>query len=464
MRYPATLTVPIDLCRDGRQPLWRQIAGQLGTAVDEGRLAAGSALPATRTLAELLRVSRGVVAAAYDQLAARGYLEGRPGSGSYVVGPPPPAAPAPADAEPPLVDLRPGGPAPDVFPVRAWRAAWRRASFRPPPTRPPPPLGLPELRRAVAAHLRETRGAVLAGSEVVVTGGTTSGVRLVLDALALAGADVAVEEPAPLALRRAVPGGAPARLPVDPAGARVGAVPPGCRAVVVSPSAHEPLGHIMSAARRRQAAEWVAGTGGWLVEVACDAVLRPLACRLPQLPALAGGATVVVGGFAAVLGPGLGLGYLLAPAALAGPVARLIAGRGGQPSDPVQRAVAELLGDGTVLRLMHRLEQAYRCKRQLVEGALRPLVRLGGRGAVGSVVLYLPDGQDGARATGWLRQRGIRVRPLAAYHASGSPPAPARSGLVVGYGHLPDPALRSGVARLARELTGLGQAGWALPG
>jgi DNA-binding transcriptional MocR family regulator len=56
-----------------------------------------------------------------------------------------------------------------------------------------------------------------------------------------------------------------------------------------------------------------------------------------------------------------------------------------------------------------------------------------------------------------LRRRGLRVLPLASYHAADRPPAGARSGLVIGYGHLPGPVLRAGLARLARELAALGQ-------
>lgn len=122
MRYRAVLTIPIGLRRDGPQPLYEQIAGQIGTAVGDGRLAGGTALPSTRTLAALLGVSRGVVATAYDRLSASGCVQARAGSGSYVAGSPAPTARTVA-ASPELVDLRPGGPAADVFPVRAWRAA-----------------------------------------------------------------------------------------------------------------------------------------------------------------------------------------------------------------------------------------------------------------------------------------------------------------------------------------------------
>jgi GntR family transcriptional regulator/MocR family aminotransferase len=457
MRYPVTLTIPIELA-PGPAPLYEQIASQVGTAIEEGRLATGAVLPSTRSLGVLLGVSRGVVATAYDLLAARGYLQGRAGSGSFVVGPAAAPRRATAPASPPagLVDLRPGGPGPDLFPVRDWRAAWRRASFAPPPAHPPPALGLPELRRAIAGQLRVTRGMALAGSEVVVTAGTAAGLRLVLDALGLAGSEVAIEEPGPRALRQAVPAGSgePVALPVDADGARIGSVPPDCRALVLSPDAHEPLGCVLSADRRRQVAGWAAATGGRLVEVACDAVFRPQACRLPALSGLAGAAAVTVGGFGA-LASGLGLGYVVVPAGLTGRLRRLIADRAGQPAHLLQRAVAELLARGTVTRLMHRLGQAHRAKRRLVEAALRPVGRLAGLGAVGTVVLYLPGGQEGGYAARALRDRGVRVRALADYHVPGELPAPARSGLVVGYGHLPDPALRAGLAALARELPGL---------
>ena len=48
----------------------------------------GDRLPSTRALATDLGLSRTVCAAAYDQLLAEGWLAGRAGSGTYVVGVP----------------------------------------------------------------------------------------------------------------------------------------------------------------------------------------------------------------------------------------------------------------------------------------------------------------------------------------------------------------------------------------
>src|SRR5258706_16421103 len=65
-------------------PLYKRIYDALRTKILRGELAAGAALPGTRTLARDLGVSRIVVLAAYEQLAAEGYIASEVGSGSRV--------------------------------------------------------------------------------------------------------------------------------------------------------------------------------------------------------------------------------------------------------------------------------------------------------------------------------------------------------------------------------------------
>ena len=64
--------------------LQEQLHERLRNAILSGSLSAGTRLPATRQLAGHLRVSRNTVLAAYDQLIAEGYLETRPGAGTFV--------------------------------------------------------------------------------------------------------------------------------------------------------------------------------------------------------------------------------------------------------------------------------------------------------------------------------------------------------------------------------------------
>lgn len=70
--------------RELQEPLSLQVTRQLQQAIDAGRLAPGTGLPSTRSLARLLAVSRNTVLSAYDELVARGVLTGRRGAGMYV--------------------------------------------------------------------------------------------------------------------------------------------------------------------------------------------------------------------------------------------------------------------------------------------------------------------------------------------------------------------------------------------
>ena len=66
-----------------------------------GRLAAGEVLPGTRELALALRMARGTVVEAYEQLIAEGYLDARSGSGTFVAAGAARAVPDPPDARRP---------------------------------------------------------------------------------------------------------------------------------------------------------------------------------------------------------------------------------------------------------------------------------------------------------------------------------------------------------------------------
>ena len=71
-----------------RRPLYRLLARAITGAVERGDVARGARLPSERALAGAVAVSRGVVVAAYDELVADAVIERRPGSGTFVAGPP----------------------------------------------------------------------------------------------------------------------------------------------------------------------------------------------------------------------------------------------------------------------------------------------------------------------------------------------------------------------------------------
>lgn len=441
MRYPEVLTFPIVLRREATQSLRDQIAAQIAAAVDGGAAQRGARVPSTRTLAELLDVSRGVVGEAYDLLHSRGYLVTRPGSGTFIRSGECAATGSKAAVTGThqwVVDFSPGQLCGEAFPIRAWRAAWRHASHQVPAPVAPPALGLPTLRRAITEHLAQTRGIVAPGHELVVTSGTAAGLRLVLEAL---GEPAAMERPISPTLLRAV--GNPEPIPASFAD-----LPSDIRVAVVCPDGNRPLGTIMPESQRNSAVEW-ARSGGTLIEVARDAIFGSQTAGLPRL-LQHGARTVIVGGFCEVLTPTLKLGYALVPKDLAGRMGELIADRGDQPPDLTQLAVARLLIDGTMVRQMHRLTHLYAAKREVVtsyaptlshEPALARERGLGISGEAGTALVRFAH----SAVPEQLRERGIRLHTLDAYGVSDQ-------ALVLGFGHLPDKALRKGLQHLVSSL------------
>ncbi|PNE18780.1 FadR/GntR family transcriptional regulator [Amycolatopsis sp. BJA-103] len=69
---------------DEREQVWSTTVDHLRTMIDSGRLPAGSRLPAERALCEQLGISRGSLRQALRVLDSIGYVQVRPGSGTYV--------------------------------------------------------------------------------------------------------------------------------------------------------------------------------------------------------------------------------------------------------------------------------------------------------------------------------------------------------------------------------------------
>src|SRR5690242_7388672 len=175
----------------------------LRTAVRDGRLAAGTRLPATRTLAADLGLARGTVVEAFAQLVAEGYLEARHGAGTWVRGLPSTAvrdaAPGAPDADRPLrFSLHPGIPDLTMFPARRWAAAVR-SGLRATPAAAlgyGDPRGDPKLRQELAWYLARARGVVCNPGQVMICAGFRHGLSLVARVLREQGVRrVAMEEP-----------------------------------------------------------------------------------------------------------------------------------------------------------------------------------------------------------------------------------------------------------------------------
>jgi GntR family transcriptional regulator/MocR family aminotransferase len=461
-----TLELPLIADRDDPEGLTAQIAGQLRDALAGGRLATGERLPSTRTLAGLLGVSRTVVTAAYAQLFAEGWVEGRHGSGTFVADGAPghprgngsaePGDPPglrgttdglPALAEASMIDLRPGITWTEGIDGAAWRRAWRSAGTGVAGDLPDP-RGRADLRAALTGYLRRSRGVHCSAGQVVVTRGVAGSLGL-LASLLRPGDQVGVEEPGYPAARavfaahglRVVP------CPVDSGGLRVDALPDGLRLVYATPAHQYPLGGRLSVPRRRALTSWARDTGALIVEDDYDGEFRYDVAPLPALFGMDPEVVVYLGTTTKILTPALRVGWLAASPGLAARLATAGGTLGDWASGPAQGALLSMIASGALERHIRRMRHDYARRRSAMAAAFRG--RDAGRliGDEAGMHMILETRQPAAQVAAAAAERGVAVATLERYFAG----PVTRNALVLGYGgaRFPD------VARGCEILTGI---------
>src|SRR5579862_5460403 len=182
-------------------PLHVELEQALRSAIQTGRLAAGSLVPSSRVLAAQLDVSRGLVVNAYAQLIAEGYLTATRGSATVVTRrllAETVATPEPEKSFTPRYDFRPGRPDLALFPRRAWLSALRHALSDTPDIALdyPDPRGAMPTRTALASYLNRSRATQARADRIVLCTGFAQSMRLVGTILRSRGVRrVAVEDP-----------------------------------------------------------------------------------------------------------------------------------------------------------------------------------------------------------------------------------------------------------------------------
>ena len=444
-------TLPVTLDRSLPGPLGGQLSGRIRDLVVAGTLARGDRLPSSRALAADLGVSRSVTEQAYEQLLAEGWLESRRGAGTFVAaaGAAPEALPQRRDAprERPLVRLDAGTPWIDPRHAAGWRRAWREVSAARPPRGYDDPRGLPELRTLLAERLARTRGLAVDPEEVVVTNGTTDGLRHLLTVLP-PGA-VALEDPGYRAAVETVRGSVrevrdlPALEPVTDLA--------GVAAAYVTPAHQHPLGRVMPGPDRVALLDAARAAGAVVVEDDYDSEFRYDVAPVPALASLDRGRVAYLGTAAKAVAPSLRLGWLVAPPDLLDRLnARRLVTHEGAPW-PVQRAFLALLRDGYVDKVVRTARRVYAERAPRVEAALAPYARLAGPVAGMYSTWLLPEA-EALRAREAGRRAGFEVNLLSDYCRSAT-----LTGLVVGFGGVTDEELDRALSVVSGALArGLG--------
>jgi GntR family transcriptional regulator/MocR family aminotransferase len=481
---------------DCDRPLYRQIYDSIRFSILNGEFQSGMRLPASRALAEQLGISRMTVINAYEQLLAEGYLEGRAGSGTFVASRLPeeflhtPIVNGAAntgtriprnlqlsnyghhlnDNEQKIignhsatvaVPFQHSLTAIDEFPFDIWskiaqkhlKYSYRHLGGY------NDPAGFRPLRRAIASHLRATRGVQCEEEQVIITGGTQQAVYLIGRILLSPANTVWVEDPGHLSAIDVfdASGATVVRIPVDDEGFdfnRAIDVKSKAKLIYVTPSRQFPLGLTMSLQRRLNLLEWASENDAWIIEDDYDSEFRYSGRPLASLQGLdRHGRVLYVGTFSKTVFPGLRLGCVVVPADLVDvfTAARALTDLHGPVTD--QMILADFISEGHFERHVRRMRTLYRERQHILIHEIKRQI---------GDVLEVPAADAGMHAIGWLPQgvcdqtvsekaleHGLRVAPVSRYAANKMD----RGGLMLGYTAFNERQIKAGVKTLTKVLS-----------
>jgi len=450
----------VEIDRAGELPLHEQIERTLRERIRSGRLPSDMRLPSTRSLAQELGVSRGVVTEAYGQLAAEGYLvmsQGAPVRVTKAVRTASPRAPAHSLLERFAYHFHPGLPDLAGFPREAWLRSLRSA------LRDSPlgavgygdPRGVPELREALADYLGRVRGVDADPEHMLVCTGFMQGFALICRTLRNRGVErIALEDPGWHVHRLIVEnaGLEVVPIPVDEEGLRVDDLAKTDAAAVLVTSAHQfPTGAVLGPERRAALIEW-AEEERLIIEDDYDSEYRYDRVAVGALQGLAPEHVAHIGSASKRLAPGMRLGWLLMPSWLTWELTTAKTVEDGGSEVIGQLALCDFIARGELDRHMRRTRLLYQRRREtLLEALARslPLGRVSSHGAAGlfeSVELPAEIDEPALLRAAGTRGVGIEGLALHRYIPGGAP------GLLFGYGNLSEPAIEQGVRLLGEAL------------
>ena len=391
------LTLP----ENSKQPIYKQVCDALRQAIEEGRLRAGEKLPSTRELAASARVSRFTAIRSYELLTAQGLIQTIVGSGTSVTEKPPqaePLAPQLAEstealakplfssfgqrmAQPELIEaadselcqeLNYGAPSLEQIPLRQWREVLNKCSRFQDKTLfqyVSDPMGYLHLREAICAYLTRSRSIKCTTARLVLFSGAQSAVDIICRLLLEPGDTVVVENPGFPGARRIfnAHGAKIITVPVDNDGLIVEqlyklAEP--VKLVYVTPSHQDPMGVIMSMARRKELLQWAKQSGAFILEDDHDSEYHYGEKPLASLQGLDGADCVIyLASFWKVLFPVVRMAFMVLPKRLQAPVH--------QAKSYIERdfplleqiALTEFINAGTLERQIKRTKSIYARRR-----------------------------------------------------------------------------------------------------
>lgn len=480
-KQAGALLSSIQIDRTSNRKIGVQLYMGLRDIILSGGLSAGDRLPATRTLAKELVVSRTTVIDAIDRLIAEGILVSRVGAGTFI-------SDLLEHKRPVLTTDNPSGraaekprishaishaadvygsrtrlphtprafvtalPALDAFPMAHWAriSARHLRNNRSEVMGYGQPQGLQDLRRAIASHLNASRGIKAYPEQIFVTSGAQQAFSLIARVLLNAGDRVWYENPGATGVRNAFIASGAQLVPVsvDEEGLNVAEglkKEPHFRLAFVTPSHQQPLGYSMSLARKLELLEAANKAQAIIVEDDYDGEFYFGEQARPPLKSIDTQDRVIyVGTFSKTLFPSLRLGFILAPQNLIKIFDQVFSSWLSGPPTSTQAIVANFMDEGqfaTHIRLMRKL---YKARYEALIDASQVLpetIQMQQTTSGFHTTAYLDKGVDVNELIMQAAEKGVTIAPIDRYCLQPIP----QNGLVLGFGSTNPNDIRSGM-------------------
>ncbi|MGV2886380.1 MocR-like pyridoxine biosynthesis transcription factor PdxR [Paenibacillus taichungensis] len=471
------LWLPMDSYEVQHRYKYEALYHALRDAIHAGTLVGGTRLPSTRELARQYEMSRGSVAQVYDMLLADGYVRAHRGRGTFVSDT---LTAQEHEEEEAIIQLSPWGErvstlniqnqkqqpsalAPEQrvinfhvqrmpaehFPQAEWKSALA-VVHRSRSHEQSGAAGDPELREAIASHLRWTRGIQAEASQIVLFSGSMQGITLLAQLLIPEGAAVVLENPGYQGIAHAVTscGGKIIPAEVDTGGI----IPKSWEAqtLFVTPTRQFPTGAVLGLDRRRAILEWASERNAVIIEDDYDSEFRWGGRPIEPLKVLDREQRVIyVGSFSQTMVASFRLGYAVLPPSLVQP---LIAAKAlYEPVPPAlleQRALAKFMARGGYLRHLRRLTRLYgerhtffvsEMKRELPE----PFIMQPGDAGLHIYATWKGDIDSYERFKALAQEEGVLFRDAVRYRLTPGHPA-----VCFGFAHLEKGEIQEGIRRM----------------
>lgn len=439
-------------------PIGSQVYHAIRKAILDGRLTSGSRLPSTRTLAEMMSISRNSVIAGFERLIDEGYLLTRRGAGTFVASTIPDeliqttnnltslsSSSAPTDALNPNIQkaqtfwsnsqpnansghmFHIGVGCVDLFPHELWGRLlgriWRQskkalATFN-------SPMGYLPLREMICQYVQSTRGLNCQPEQIIIVNGTQQAINLTARVLLKEGDKVWLDDPgydSALAIFTSY------GIEVQPITSDIHGMDisqgitknPDAKLVFTTPSHQFPLGNTLSLARRIALLEWASKNNMWIFEDDYNSEFRYHSKPIQALQGLDKHQRVIYAGtFSKMMYPGFRLGFLVVPQSLVSAFEVAKYYTDSHSGFLEQATLALFISQGHYARHVRRIRKAcyerYLALKNAIETHLSHVFKVEPTDSGIHIVCWLQAGYTEEYIIKKSREIGLGIQPLSRY-------------------------------------------------